>query len=165
MRSSGCMSQATATSGSSSVLQHGPPRPRHLHRAGRFQSADFGIRSVGQAAKELWHRTVRLSSRFHHRWGGNLWTTDVNDEATVLGMSAKNADGVVRGQEVLKLSPAGKVLMTIGKEGVSGNGPDTFDRPTGVAVAPNGDVFVTDGHAQPAQLRPRREIFERRPVH
>ncbi|HTD44345.1 MAG TPA: peptidyl-alpha-hydroxyglycine alpha-amidating lyase family protein [Bryobacteraceae bacterium] len=77
---------------------------------------------------------------------GNLWTSDVNDEATVLGMSAKNADGVVRGQEVLKLSPAGKVLMTIGKEGVSGNGPDTFDRPTGVAVAPNGDVFVTDGH-------------------
>ena len=78
---------------------------------------------------------------------GNLWVSDVNDSETVLGMSAKNADGVVRGQEVLKLSPAGKVLMTIGKEGVSGNGPDTFDRPTGVAVAPNGDVFVTDGHA------------------
>lgn len=78
---------------------------------------------------------------------GNLWTSDVNDEETVLGMSAKNADGVVRGQEVLKLSPAGKVLMTLGKEGVSGNGPDTFDRPTGVAVASNGDIFVTDGHA------------------
>src|SRR5580704_8220746 len=78
---------------------------------------------------------------------GNLWTSDVNDEETVLGMSAKNADGVVRGQEVLKLSLSGKVLMTIGKEGVSGNGPDTFDRPTGVAVAPNGDVFVTDGHS------------------
>jgi hypothetical protein len=77
---------------------------------------------------------------------GNLWVSDVNDEATVLGMSAKNADGVARGQEVLKLSPAGKVLMMIGKEGMSGNGPDTFDRPTGVAVAPNGDVFITDGH-------------------
>jgi len=77
---------------------------------------------------------------------GNLWTSDVNDEQTVLGMSAKNAEGVVRGQEVLKLSPAGKVLMMIGKEGVAGNGPDTFDRPTGVAVAPNGDVFVSDGH-------------------
>src|SRR6202789_862909 len=77
---------------------------------------------------------------------GNLWTSDVNDEETVLGMSAKNADGVVRGQEVLKLSPAGKVLMALGKEGVSGNGPDTFDRPTGVAIAPNGDIFVSDGH-------------------
>src|SRR6202521_1895275 len=72
---------------------------------------------------------------------GNLWVSDVNDEATVLGMSAKNAQGVLMGQEVLKLSPAGKVLMMIGKEGVSGNGQDTFDRPTGVAVAADGAVL------------------------
>ncbi len=78
---------------------------------------------------------------------GNLWTSDVNDEATVLGMPAKNAAGVQMGQEVLKLSPTGQVLMTLGKEGVSGNGPDSFDRPTGVAIAPNGDIFVSDGHA------------------
>ena len=77
---------------------------------------------------------------------GNLWVTDVNDAATVLGMSAKTADGIVMGQEVMKLSPDGKVLMMLGKEGVAGNGPDTFDRPTGVAIAPNGDIFVTDGH-------------------
>jgi hypothetical protein len=77
---------------------------------------------------------------------GNLWTTDVNDQATVLGMSAKNSSGVVMGQEVLKLSPEGKVLMTLGKEGVAGAGSDGFDRPSGVAVAPNGDIFVSDGH-------------------
>jgi DNA-binding beta-propeller fold protein YncE len=77
---------------------------------------------------------------------GNLWASDVNDEAVILGLSAKTADGAVKGQEVLKLSPAGKVLMTLGKMGVAGNGPDTFDRPTGIAVAPNGDVFVSDGH-------------------
>jgi len=77
---------------------------------------------------------------------GNLWASDVNDEPVVLGMSAKNADGVVMGQEVLKLSPTGKVLMTLGKEGVAGNGPDTFDRPTGIAVAPDGSIFVSDGH-------------------
>ena len=78
---------------------------------------------------------------------GNLWTSDVNDEAMILGMPAKNAQGVVMGQEVLKLSAEGKVLMMLGKEGLSGNGPDTFDRPTGIAVAANGDVFVADGHA------------------
>jgi hypothetical protein len=61
-------------------------------------------------------------------------------------MPAKNANGALMGQEVLKLSPTGMVLMVIGKQGVTGNGPDTFDRPTGVAVAPNGDVFVADGH-------------------
>jgi hypothetical protein len=78
---------------------------------------------------------------------GNLWTTDVNDQETVLGMSARNASGVVMGQEVLKLSPEGKVLMTLGKEGVASTGRDGFDRPTSVAVAPDGHVFVADGHA------------------
>ena len=77
---------------------------------------------------------------------GNLWASDVNDEATILGLSAKTAEGAIKGQEVLKLSPTGKVLMMLGKEGVSGNGPDVFDRPTGIAVAPNGDIFVSDGH-------------------
>jgi hypothetical protein len=77
---------------------------------------------------------------------GNLWASDVNDEETVLGMSARNAAGVVMGQEVLKLSADGKVLMTLGKEGTGGSGEDTFDRPTGVAIAPNGDIFVSDGH-------------------
>ena len=79
---------------------------------------------------------------------GNIWATDTNDEETILGMPAKNAQGVIMGQEVLKISPAGKVLMTIGTEGVGGNGPYTFDRPTGVAIAPNGDIFVADGHAR-----------------
>jgi sugar lactone lactonase YvrE len=78
---------------------------------------------------------------------GNLWTSDVNDKDVVLGMPARNADGVVLGQEVLKLDQNGKVLMTLGKMGVGGSGTDTFDRPTGVAVAPNGDIFVSDGHS------------------
>src|SRR5258708_19863957 len=55
---------------------------------------------------------------------GNLWVSDVNDEATVLGMSAKNAAGVVMGQEVLKLSPAGNPLMMFGTAGVSRKGQD-----------------------------------------
>ena len=78
---------------------------------------------------------------------GNLWTTDVNDQATILGMSARNDSGVVMGQEVMKLSPDGRVLMTLGKEGQASNGADGFDRPTSVAIAPNRDIFVSDGHA------------------
>jgi DNA-binding beta-propeller fold protein YncE len=77
---------------------------------------------------------------------GNLWATDVNDQENVLGLSARNEKGVLLGQEVVKLSPDGKILMMLGKEGVAGTGSDGFDRPTGVAVAPNGDVFVSDGH-------------------
>jgi sugar lactone lactonase YvrE len=77
---------------------------------------------------------------------GNIWASDANADETVLGLSAKDSNGVVRGHQVFKMSPTGKVLMTIGKEGVKGNGPDTFDRPTGIAIAPDGDIFVTDGH-------------------
>ena len=93
---------------------------------------------------------------------GYVWTTDVNDHAVILGMSAKNSDGVVMGHEVLKLDPkTGEVLMMLGKMGVAGNGPDTFDRPPGVAVAPNGDIFVTDGHDNPTDPTPvarRKEL-------
>ena len=78
---------------------------------------------------------------------GFLWVSDVNDKDTVLGMPARNAEGAVLGQEVLKLDQNGKVLMTLGKMGVGGSGTDTFDRPTGVAVAANGDIFVSDGHS------------------
>ena len=83
---------------------------------------------------------------------GNLWATDANGNETVLGISARATagplKGVMRGHQVFKFSPQGEVLMTLGRAGVAGNGPDTFDRPTGVAVAPNGDIFVTDGHGQ-----------------
>jgi sugar lactone lactonase YvrE len=64
---------------------------------------------------------------------GNLWVTD-----------ARGENG--KGHQVFKFSPDGKVLMTLGKAGVSGSGPDLFDQPTDVLVAPNGDIFVTDSH-------------------
>jgi sugar lactone lactonase YvrE len=47
---------------------------------------------------------------------------------------------------VFKFDPNGKILMTLGKAGVSGSGPDAFDQPTDVVVAPSGDIFVTDSH-------------------
>jgi len=78
---------------------------------------------------------------------GNIWTTDSNSDETILGMPAKNLQGVMMGQTVLKISPDGKVLMTIGTPGVGGSGPNLFDRPTGVAIGANGDIFVADGHS------------------
>jgi len=64
---------------------------------------------------------------------GNLWLTD-----------ARGENG--KGHQVFKFSPDGKVLMTLGKAGVSGSGPDLFDQPTDVVVAPTGEIFVTDSH-------------------
>jgi hypothetical protein len=79
---------------------------------------------------------------------GNIWTTDTNDQDTILGMPAKTTQGVMMGQTVLKISPEGKLLMTLGKPGVGGDGPGLFDRPTGVAIGANGDIFVSDGHSR-----------------
>jgi sugar lactone lactonase YvrE len=64
---------------------------------------------------------------------GNLWLTD-----------ARGENG--KGHQVFKFSPEGKVLLTLGRAGVSGSGPELFDQPTDVVVAPNGDIFVTDSH-------------------
>jgi sugar lactone lactonase YvrE len=65
---------------------------------------------------------------------GSIWITD-----------GQGKDG--KGQQVFHFSPSGKVLMTLGKAGEAGDGPDTFNQPNAVAVAPNGDIFVSDGHS------------------
>ena len=50
------------------------------------------------------------------------------------------------GHVVYKFSENGELLMTLGKKGVAGAGADTFNKPSAVLVAPNGDIFVADGH-------------------
>jgi streptogramin lyase len=50
------------------------------------------------------------------------------------------------GHAVYKMSPDWKEVMRLGTKGTSGSGPNTFNLPTDVAFAPNGDVYVTDGY-------------------
>ena len=59
---------------------------------------------------------------------------------------ADNRAGDGRGAVVMAFDPSGKLLRTLGKPGVSAIGPDTFAEPNAVLVAPNGSVFVADGH-------------------
>jgi sugar lactone lactonase YvrE len=66
---------------------------------------------------------------------GNIWVTDA--------MVSK--DGT-RGEQAIKLSPDGKVLMRIGTAGKAGGGPDHLNDPSDILVAPNGDIFIADGH-------------------
>jgi len=54
---------------------------------------------------------------------------------------------------VFKFSPEGRLLLTLGKAGIPGDGPDTFNRPSDVLVAPGGDVFVADGHGGASNAR------------
>lgn len=59
---------------------------------------------------------------------GYVWTTDEGNH-------------VVR-----KFTTAGELVMTIGEVGKAGDGPLLLTSPTGVVVAPDGSVFVTEGH-------------------
>ena len=75
---------------------------------------------------------------------GNVWVTDASDGTN---------ETFSRGHQVIKFSPEGKVLLTLGKAGVAGEGPDTFNRPSDVLVAPGGDIFVADGHGGNSNAR------------
>jgi DNA-binding beta-propeller fold protein YncE len=71
---------------------------------------------------------------------GNVWVSD-----------GQGRNG--KGHQVFKFSPEGKVLMTLGKAGEAGDGPDTFNQPSAVAIGRNGDIFVADGHGGDTNAR------------
>jgi peptidylamidoglycolate lyase len=50
------------------------------------------------------------------------------------------------GHVIYKMDPQGKVIMQLGQKGVAGTGHNSFNLPTDVAFAPNGDFYVTDGY-------------------
>ena len=86
------------------------------------------IRSIGAGLFAMPHG-------LHVDRRGNVWVTD-----------AAISKDKSKGQQVIKMSPDGKVLMRLGKAGVSGGGPSLFHDPGDVTTAPNGDIYVADGH-------------------
>jgi sugar lactone lactonase YvrE len=71
---------------------------------------------------------------------GNLWITD-----------ARGTED--SGHTVMKLSPSGEVLMTLGTPGVTGMTETTFNAPSSVAVGPDGSIYVGDGHGEGTNAR------------
>ncbi len=73
---------------------------------------------------------------FHVDAKGNVWITD--------GASSTDKK---RGHQVFKFSPTGELLLTLGRPGGGDglSGPDFF-QPSDVVTAPNGAIFVADGH-------------------
>ena len=74
---------------------------------------------------------------------------DKDDNVYVADANGKNGKGDV----VVKFSPEGKVLMTLGHPGMPGDAPGYFDRPSAVAVAPDGTIYVADGHGGDSNAR------------
>ncbi len=68
---------------------------------------------------------------------GNVWVTDA------VGFGEQPPG---RGHVVLKFSPEGELLMKLGEDGVPGDDRTHFRQPSDVLVAPDGSIFVADGH-------------------
>jgi DNA-binding beta-propeller fold protein YncE len=92
---------------------------------------------------------------------GNVWVTDWSDnapqqprpESDEARAAARRAraeakgpnPGATMGSQVFKFSPDGEVLMTLGTAGGAAE-PDYFYQPSDVLIAPDGHIFVADGH-------------------
>jgi DNA-binding beta-propeller fold protein YncE len=93
----------------------------------------------------------RLFTRAHGLYidrDDDLWATDVS------------------GHVVLKLSPQGDVLLTLGTKGEAGEwneatGSRKLDQPNDVAIGANGDVFVVQGHTPGPKGDPRVLKFDK----
>jgi hypothetical protein len=64
------------------------------------------------------------------------------------------------GHQIYKFSPDGKLLLTLGKPG---GGRDTayFWQPNDLVTAPNGDIYVVEGHSSNAQASGRLYKFDK----
>ncbi len=72
---------------------------------------------------------------------GNVWITDAQGPRD----NAPETAGL--GHRVIKFSPAGEVLLELGVAGVAGDGTDhLLNTPCDVITAPDGSIFVADGH-------------------
>lgn len=83
---------------------------------------------------------------------GNVWIVDVQSNlqrpsTRISGPPLVAPPGSTpNGNQVVKFSPDGKVLMRLGTPGEYGNDEHHFAQPSDVVVALNGDIFVADGH-------------------
>lgn len=90
------------------------------------------VRSLGEGLYIRPH-AVRIDPE------GNIWTVD-NDT-----------------HQILKMDPSGRVRLVMGRKGQPGVGEDSFNRPTDVAFAPNGDFYVSDGYVNSRVVKFRKD--------
>jgi sugar lactone lactonase YvrE len=93
-----------------------------------FDSQGNFIKSFG-AGKILFPHSIYIDKQ------DNIWVVDGQDNGTI-------------GDDAIKFDPNGKVLMTLGTPGQPGNDKTHLHEPSAILVAPNGDIFVGDGHTQ-----------------
>ncbi len=124
--------------------------PIHL-----FDESGKELRSFG-GAMLVWPHGIHVDR------DGNVWVTDARAASPEELKKFPNEGN--KGSVVLKFSPAGMVLMTLGKPGVRGNPPEALTDPTDVVTDPgNGDVYVAESHTDVTDptLIGRVSVFDR----
>jgi hypothetical protein len=99
----------------------------------------------GKVVKSFGAGTMIFPHGFQVDKEGNVWVTD--ERAATPDEMAKFPDAAGKGNRVIKFSPDGKILMTIGKGGAPGDPPESLNEPCDVILAPNGDILISEGHS------------------
>jgi len=76
---------------------------------------------------------------------GNVWVADAR--AANAAELERNPASARLGHTVLKFSPEGELLMTIGTGGEAGAPPTHLTEPNDVLVAPDGSIFIAEAHS------------------
>jgi len=93
-------------------------------------------RNTGEVLAHFGAGLFVLPHGMHVDDNGNVWVTD-----------SQGNDAGTKGHQVIKFSPDGEVLLRLGTAGQPGSGPGQLNEPCDVITAPNGDIFVSDGHS------------------
>jgi DNA-binding beta-propeller fold protein YncE len=120
-----------------------------------FDESGKEIRSFG-AGMFVWPHGIHVDR------DGNVWVADARAPGPEDLKKFPGEEG--KGSVVVKFSPDGKVLMTLGKPGVRGNPPAALTDPTDVVTDPgNGDVYVAESHTDVTDpnLVGRISVFDR----
>src|SRR5258706_14325744 len=109
---------------------------------------------LGSEESPIWE--LSSDGKVVKNFGGGMFafphTVKPDADSNIWAIDGDAREG--KGNQVFKFSPDGKVLMTLGKAGQGGKGTDVFDRPTGIAFAPNGDIFTPPRPAPPPRHPP-----------
>ncbi len=120
-----------------------------------FDESGKEIKSFG-GGMFVWPHSVHIDR------DGNVWVTDSGSVGPEELQKFPGEDK--KGSVVVKFSPQGQVLLTLGKPGVKGNPPDALTEPTDVLTDPaNGDVYVAESHmnVEDPNLVGRISVFDR----
>jgi DNA-binding beta-propeller fold protein YncE len=108
----------------------------------KFDAAGKLVRSFG-AGMFVFPHGIHVDAQ------GNVWVVD----GLPPGAAAKAAAAAAGGHHIVKFSPEGKVLLRLGMPGMTGADAMHFNQPSDVITAPNGDIFVADGHGGNSNAR------------